>query len=119
MQLLGPSYTTAARMVKYGKKREKRKTIVKKPSQHSQSLQRDAKLRKLADRSKKKSRKMSRNDMEVVDDSSSTMGGSVANSEYENKEEARLARKKLNAHKVNQYKKMNFSRTNKHGHRAV
>ena len=106
-------------MTKYGKKREKRKITIKKPSQHSQSLQKEAKLRKLADRAKKKLQKKSRYDMEIADENSAQGGGSVANSEYENKEEARLARKKLNAHKVIQYKKMNFSRTNKHGHRAV
>ena len=104
-------------MVKYGKQREKRKVLIKKPSQHSQSLQRDAKLRKLADKAKKKLNKSTRNDIEMAD-ASSVGGGSVV-SEYEGKEEARLGRKKVNAHKVASYKKMNFSRTNKHGHRAV
>ena len=72
-----------------------------------------------ADKAKKKLQKKSRDDMEIADDNSAVGESSLVNSEYENKEDARLARKKVNAHKVIQYKKMNFSRTNKHGHRAV
>ena len=100
-----------------GRAREKRKVVVKRPSQHSQSLQRDARLRREEEKRVKRLKKKAPRDVEM--DETNSIGGESAASISATKEEARLARKKANAHKVASYKKFNSSITSKHGPRAV
>ena len=102
-----------------GRAREKRKQVIKRPSQHSQSLQKNAKLRR---EEEKRQKILKKKGPVVVDMDVDSIGGgrSTASLDSSTKEEARLARKKDNAHKVASYKKFNASSTySKHGPRAV
>ena len=91
--------------------RKGKHALPKRPSQHSQSLQKRTKEKKQELKNKKRTIEKEE-DMDVVIDE----GGEVV---VVDKQKDKALRKKQNAHKVAVYKKFNSAITNKHGHRAV